>query len=123
MYMLIKDTLSYDEKWLVGSYDTQGNWKNAPLVAGYTSPSYSFDVATQHMSNLNSVSTESTPKNTVPVPRVVEKETNYMPAIIAVLAALVILPIVIRIVTALVWASVPLLLVGGLLYIAYLRGK
>ena len=123
MYMLIKDTLSYDEKWLVGSYDTQGNWKNAPLVAGYTSPSYSFDVATQHMSNLNAMPAEGTPKNTVPVPQAVEKETNFMPVIIAALAALIILPIIVRIVAALVWASVPLLLVGGLLYIAYLRGK
>ena len=75
------------------------------------------------MSNLNAAPVETPPRDTVPVPRVVEKETNYMPAIIAVLAALVILPIVTRIVTALVWASVPLLLVGGLLYIAYLRGK
>lgn len=123
MYMLIKDTLSYDEKWLVGSYDAQGNWKNAPIVAGYTSPSYSFDVATQHMSNLNATPDEYTPRNTAPMPQAVEKETNYMPAIVAVLAALIILPIVIRVVTALVWASVPLLLVGGLLYIAYLREK
>lgn len=53
MYLLAKDYTSGDDKWIVGFYNDQGTWVDAPLVAGHTAPSYDFQTASDHLTNMN----------------------------------------------------------------------
>lgn len=53
MYLLTRDYSGGDDKWLVGLYDDQGKWVDAPLVAGHTTPSYDFHTASDHLMNMN----------------------------------------------------------------------
>lgn len=125
MYMLIKDTLSSDDKWLVGSYDAEGKWENAPIVAGYDTPSYDIDIATQHLSNLLSQPMENTPEqNEGKEIQKVNGTTKITLGLVVLLISLfIVLPIVLRLFAFLIWLAAPLLLVAGLLFVAYLVGK
>lgn len=125
MYMLIKDTLSPDDKWLVGSYDAEGKWENAPIVAGCDTPSYNIDIATQHLSNLLSQPEEKVPEQNGSK---VNQNTNdttkiTLGLVFFLIAVFIVLPIVLRLFAFLIWLAAPLLLVAGLLFVAYLVGK
>lgn len=125
MYMLIKDTLSPDDKWLVGSYDAEGKWENAPIAAGYDTPSYDIDIATQHLSNLLSQPMEKTPEQSEgkAIQKVNGTAKITLGLVVLFISLFIVLPIVLRLFAFLIWLAAPLLLVAGLLFVAYLVEK